>query len=519
VINNGTIAGNAAAGSYGLILGAGGASAINGSATNAAALITGHEGAVLYAGATMTNFGTVRATSAGGYAVFFNDPTSRVNAEAGSVFVGTVSGAGTLDVVGGTATMTAVHSGGTIEGAGTLTLDGGLSIFGAGTKLLVADIVEAGAATVVDVVLPITDARVFKQIAGALTVDVTDKIAFTGVGDSFAGTLMGAGTVSFAAGSDILSGATLSAAAMSISAATVTLAGAITLTKTLTAATSHLTVAAGGASLSGGGTLAFTNAATNKITGASAGATLTNHDKITGAGQIGAGQMTLVNQADGIIDGNLTTALVIDTGAATIVNAGLIECASTGGVTIKSAVANTGSLTVTKGILTLAGAVTGAGTVRIGGGTADVTATSFGENVAFFATTGVLELANSQAYAGSITGFSKTGTTSLDLADIAFAVGVTTATYSGTTASGVLTVTDGANTAKIHFTGDYSASVWTLSSDGHGGTTVVDPTAPRALSPPHQLLAAMADFGSVAASAEVTSLTEPRRTSPLVHAP
>jgi hypothetical protein len=304
---------------------------------------------------------------------------------------------------------------------------------------------------------------------------------------------------------------------MSISAATVTLAGAITLTKTLTAATSHLTVAAGGASLSGGGTLAFTNAATNKIT--SAGATLTNHDKITGAGQIGAGQMTLVNQADGIIDGNLTTALVIDTGAATIVNAGLIECASTGGVTIKSAVANTGSLTVTKGILTLAGAVTGAGTVRIGGGTADVTATSFGENVAFFATTGVLELANSQAYAGSITGFSKTGTTSLDLADIAFAVGVTTATYSGTTASGVLTVTDGANTAKIHFTGDYSASVWTLSSDGHGGTTVVDPTAPRALSPPHQLLAAMADFGSVAASAEVTSLTEPRRTSPLVHAP
>ncbi|HEY2179399.1 MAG TPA: hypothetical protein VGH15_12535, partial [Caulobacteraceae bacterium] len=60
VINNGTIAGNAASGSFGLVLGDGAtaATASNGSATNAAALITGNDGIALYAFATLTNFGT-----------------------------------------------------------------------------------------------------------------------------------------------------------------------------------------------------------------------------------------------------------------------------------------------------------------------------------------------------------------------------------------------------------------------------------------------------------------------------
>jgi hypothetical protein len=89
----------------------------------------------------------------------------------------------------------------------------------------------------------------------------------------------------------------------------------------------------------------------------------------------------------------------------------------------------------------------------------------------------VLELAKSTTYTGQVTGFSKTGTTGFDLLDIAFG-GSTKATYSGTTASGVLTVTDGTHTAKITLIGNYTASTWTVASDGHGGTSIHDPTAP-----------------------------------------
>jgi hypothetical protein len=285
---------------------------------------------------------------------------------------------------------------------------------------------------------------------------------------------------------------------MTINGATVTLSGAISLTKTLSVTTPHMVIAAAGATLSGGGTLALSNTATNAVTGASSSATLTNSDKISGGGQLGGGVMTLINQAGGVINGNLATALIVNTGVKTITNAGIIEATSSGGLTIASAVANTGTLTVTAGVLAIDGAVTGAGTVRIGGGTADVATSTFTENVTFTSSTGVLELANSVAYAGKITGFSKTGATALDLLDIGFANGTTTATFSGSTTSGVLTVTDGTHTAKITLLGNYTASTFTVSSDTHGGTTVVDPTtAPTRHTPPMlPLVTAMARFGA-----------------------
>jgi hypothetical protein len=90
-----------------------------------------------------------------------------------------------------------------------------------------------------------------------------------------------------------------------------------------------------------------------------------------------------------------------------------------------------------------------------------------------------------------VIGLSHAGTNSLDLRDITFTSGVTKATYSGTTASGTLTVTDGTHTAHIKLVGDYTtAGAFTLSSDGHGGTKVVDPTP----STPAALTQAMASF-------------------------
>src|SRR6516165_3460407 len=50
-------------------------------------------------------------------------------------------------------------------------------------------------------------------------------------------------------------------------------------------------------------------------------------------------------------------------------------------------------------------------------------------------------------------------------------------TYSGTASGGTLTVTDGSHTANIALLGNYIASTFVTSSDGHGGTNVVDPSA------------------------------------------
>jgi hypothetical protein len=220
---------------------------------------------------------------------------------------------------------------------------------------------------------------------------------------------------------------------------------------------------------------------------------LTNLDRITGAGTISG--LVLANKAGGVIDADQTGALSLDTGTSTIANAGTLESTSTGGLMIASAVANIGTLQVTKGTLKVERGVTGAGVVKIVGGVADF-ASSFSEKVTFGGA-GVLELARSVSYAGHISGFSKTGTTSLDLVDIGFVSGTTKASYSGTTTSGVLTVTDGTHTAKIHLTGNYTASTWTLTSDGHGGTKVVDPTAPASgASSPRALITAMAGFGA-----------------------
>jgi hypothetical protein len=129
---------------------------------------------------------------------------------------------------------------------------------------------------------------------------------------------------------------------------------------------------------------------------------------------------------------------------------------------------------------------------------------AFAENVTFSGTNGMLELAQSQGYTGSITGFSTTGGTSLDLRDIGF-VSSAEASFSGTATSGVLTVTDGVHTAHIHLTGNYLASTWTASSDGLGGTIVVDPAAPKSPAAPlispataHRFVAAMAGLASAA---------------------
>jgi hypothetical protein len=89
---------------------------------------------------------------------------------------------------------------------------------------------------------------------------------------------------------------------------------------------------------------------------------------------------------------------------------------------------------------------------------------------------GTLVLDSSASFTGHISGFAGDGpivnSDAIDLKDVNF----TTAkeAYAG----GTLNVTDGVHTANLHFDGSYELSNFVLSSDGHGGTLVIDPPAP-----------------------------------------
>ena len=96
------------------------------------------------------------------------------------------------------------------------------------------------------------------------------------------------------------------------------------------------------------------------------------------------------------------------------------------------------------------------------------------QSVTFAGSTGSLILGDSLAYKGQVFGLA--GSDAIDLTDVSFGPS-TQVTFLGNSAGGTLTVTDGTETAQIALQGDYLSSSWTLSSDGGGGTVVVDPTS------------------------------------------
>jgi hypothetical protein len=579
VTNLGTILGLGDSGGFGVYL-KGAENLVNGSSGHSArATIYGYEGVgAAGAGATVTNFGTIGG--AAGTAVAFGSSTDVLVVEAGSSFDGAVlGGGGALVLDSGVGTLSGLFSGGnvtvsgsmatttfnnfgalqigaaaqfalpgsasigggqsltdigsltvgatltsagslaftgTLAGAGKLVLSGGTAAFGAGASLTIAQVSVGGAA--VSVASKLSYAGQWTQSAGSVTVAAGSTLTFTGNGDSFSGTLGGAGKFAFVGGSDTLSGATVSAAGVSITGAAVTLSGAISNSSAITVATPSLVISAAGATLSGGGSLTLTDTNTNQITGVTGAATLTNvNNTISGAGALGGGLMTLVNQAAGVINASGTNALIIDTGGATLTNAGQIIASGAGGLTIQSAINNTGTIAALNGNVTVNAAVTGVGVANVSGATLDF-ASNFTENVTFTGATGILELGKSQGYAGSITGFSKTGGTSLDLADIAF-VGAGEATFSGTKTGGVLTVTDGTHTAHINLKGDYRTSVFISASDGHGGTIIHDPTAGAIVPSANAFVAAMAGLGGGEAMASGPVATAAATPTQLLLAP
>ena len=226
-----------------------------------------------------------------------------------------------------------------------------------------------------------------------------------------------------------------------------------------------------GITLHGGGEMVLSDDENNVITGTAPNVVLQNVDNtIAGAGQIGHGQLTLIN--DGIIDATGTCALVIDTGSTTIVNSGLLEATGAGGLMVNSALENSGTLWANGGKITALADVSGSGSALISGAGSIEFGANSSASITFAANaTGTVSLDHSMNYSGSISGFDIGDR--IHLADIIFnAGGALNYTANSTDTGGTLSITDGVNTANISLLGQYDPAGFHEAADGKNGTVI-----------------------------------------------
>src|SRR5262249_5722179 len=124
------------------------------------------------------------------------------------------------------------------------------------------------------------------------------------------------------------------------------------------------------------------------------------------------------------------------------------------------------------GDISVKGDVTGGGTVALEGSAILDIGGKFDGNIGFGVdAAGNLRLEHSSQFDGTIAGFS--GKDTLDLGDINFGA-KTTLSYAENAGGtgGMLTVSDGAHTANIAFSGQHAAADFHVHSDGGAGTLV-----------------------------------------------
>ncbi|UPK25389.1 VCBS domain-containing protein [Bradyrhizobium sp. 195] len=244
-----------------------------------------------------------------------------------------------------------------------------------------------------------------------------------------------------------------------------------TISLNSTGAETDLQLVGHGVLLEGGGQVLLSDNSENTVSGAVSDVTLTNVDNtISGAGQLGEGTLTLVNQGTIIATG--TNALEIDTGDNTVVNSGTITASGSGGLVIDSNVDNSGLLWAHGANITLNGSVSGSGTALMDGvATIEFGAASSAHVALDAAATGTIVLHDSFDFSGVVSGFD--GNDHLDLLDVAFGTG-TTASYVANQAGtgGILSVTDGVHTANISLLGQYDPASFQTEADKNMGTLI-----------------------------------------------
>ncbi len=236
----------------------------------------------------------------------------------------------------------------------------------------------------------------------------------------------------------------------------------------------ELQIVGAGVMLQGGGEVVLSDSSDNVIVGTNAATTLTNVDNtMSGAGQIGIGDgnLTLVNEAHGIIDANVSgETLTINTGNA-MTNTGTLEASNGGTLLIDDAVNNSG-----------------AGTALIEGGIVDFASTTNVNEITFnngsgSPTYGELVLGDpTNGQNVTISGFTGTAPnlTDSDSIDLAGTWTVESETSSG--GNTVLSLKDGPATVTLTFD-DFNGTL-NVASDGNGGMLITDPPATQSCGSP-----------------------------------
>jgi hypothetical protein len=239
----------------------------------------------------------------------------------------------------------------------------------------------------------------------------------------------------------------------------------------------------GDVSITNYATVSGTTAAIDATTTSTGTATIENFGSLTG--DVFSYNASFINETGGDWSVNGTSAF---TGVSNLLNLGAIDGNGTSEISGLSSIANSGTIEVQSGSLKLDTGVSGTGTLTIdAGATLELTsAVSSGQTVVFNSTTGILKLDQAETFNGVVSGFSTTDGTQthsdqIDLADINHESASFNPVFDPTTDT--LTVTDGTNTALIHFTGaigtlkfvDDGATIGGVS--GTSGTIVYDPPA------------------------------------------
>ena len=282
----------------------------------------------------------------------------------------------------------------------------------------------------------------------------------------------------------------------------------------------ELQITGEGITLQGGGKVALSGDAV--IAGTNSSSVLDNVDNtIFGAGHIGAGDgnLSLVNEARGTIDANvLGTTLTVDTGNA-VVNQGVLEASNGGTLLVADGVNNSGILEANGGTLHFEASVSnsGAGSAVVAAGTLEFDAAS-NVNVTFnngSASTsyGELVLKDASQFTGEIAGFAGTApdqahSDTIDLAGINYSSASFSESYDPST--GLLTVTDGSNSAKLVSRTSTPPSILPPTGTAARSSSIRhQPTMRRRLSP--SAAPAMTRSSSIRVKARRRSLTSIRK--------
>jgi hypothetical protein len=208
----------------------------------------------------------------------------------------------------------------------------------------------------------------------------------------------------------------------------------------------------------------------NVITGTNSGVMMYNQDNIiSGAGQLGNGELTIINA--GTINADGKHALVIDAGANAVFNSGILEASGSGGLTITSSIENSGLLLANQATLTVMGQVSGNGSATIDGtGTLDFESASTANVVFGLGTGGTLKLGDSFHFHGTISGFN--GSDTIDLVDMNYLAASITYLENAASTGGTLMIYDGAQTLGLSLLGTYSSDDFQTAADPAMGTLI-----------------------------------------------